>query len=455
MPVGDVTVGPGQLNQSMLDASPTGTRFALLPGHYRLGATLTLKAGQQLLGGAGSVLSGARVLTAWASDGTQWRTDGQTVRMPSKAGGDAPCAPGTPLCNAAEDVYRDDVPLRRVASRAALVPGTFWFDYTNSSIFLADNPSGHLLETTSVSQAVNAPSGGTLRNLVIEKFGNAAQSGAVTGHGVQVQHSTIRLNHGTGVLAYGGAVIDSVIASNGQLGLGAGGDDMLVQDDEIAYNNYAGYDPGWEAGGTKWAYTNRLVVRGNWAHDNHGNGLWTDIDNDATTYVDNLSERNDGIGIFHEISYRAVISNNTVRDNGRGAGYFNGRVGINVTDSPNVEITGNAVSGNVGGAILAVQDTRTFSGRLGPHVLQDDAVHDNTETVSGGYQGLWVYDAVLDRPAYYTSHNIVFSHNSYRLPSLTTRLFLGGDAGLNTGWDKSWTTWLSLGQDVTSTAVSG
>ena len=53
-------------------------------------------------------------------------------------------------------------------------------------------------------------------------------------------------------------------------------DDGLVEGNEIDHNNTAGFSAFWEAGGTKWAETRRLVVRGNRAHHNQGPGLWTD-----------------------------------------------------------------------------------------------------------------------------------------------------------------------------------
>ena len=57
-------------------------------------------------------------------------------------------------------------------------------------------------------------------------------------------------------------------------------------------------------------------MRDNHVHHNEGPGLWTDIDNIHTLYEGNLVEHNANVGIFHEISYDAVIRNNIVRDNG-------------------------------------------------------------------------------------------------------------------------------------------
>jgi hypothetical protein len=64
---------------------------------------------------------------------------------------------------------------------------------------------------------------------------------------------------------------------------GAGGN-ILIEGNEISHNNYAGFDPFWGGGGSKWVYTSHLIVRGNYSHDNLGPGLWTDINNIHTLY---------------------------------------------------------------------------------------------------------------------------------------------------------------------------
>ncbi|MDP1465830.1 right-handed parallel beta-helix repeat-containing protein, partial [Klebsiella pneumoniae] len=83
----------------------------------------------------------------------------------------------------------------------------------------------------------------------------------------------------------------------GQIGIAGIGDDVLIENNEIAFNNYAGYGASWEAGGTKFVRTNNLIVRGNRVHHNNGPGLWTDIDNMNSTISDNDVFYNTGAGI--------------------------------------------------------------------------------------------------------------------------------------------------------------
>ena len=53
-------------------------------------------------------------------------------------------------------------------------------------------------------------------------------------------------------------------------------------------------------------------------HDNNGPGLWGDIDSINTTYEDNVIVHNTISGISYEISYNAIIRNNTLIGNGAG-----------------------------------------------------------------------------------------------------------------------------------------
>lgn len=452
VPVGDVVVPVGSLTQALLDSSPDGTRFVVSAGVHRLAGALTPRLGQQLLGQHGAVLSGSKPLTGWVPADGAWYVDGQSQRLPIKDTGSANvCLPGA-MCHAAEDVFVDDSPLRQVATRAELAAGTFWFDYSADRIWLGSDPTDRRVETTVLQRAISGARDVVLRNLVIEKFGNTYQSGAISGEELSIVHCLVRLNHGGGIFSYGGELRHNVIDRNGQIGLGGGGTGQTVEDNEIVGNNTMGFDPGWEAGGTKFAHTTDLVVRGNWVHGNEGNGLWTDIDNLRTLYDANLVEDNTGIGIFHEISYRAVIRDNIVRRNGSRSTTFNGRVGINVTNSPDVEVTGNTVEDNAGGPILAVQDTRGSNGKHGARELRNLLVHGNTMT-GGGYRGVWIYDNAVARAEYFTIRSLIFRDNRYDLPSLDSKAFLGGDAVLGAGWDKTWSTWLALGQDAGSSVL--
>ena len=244
--------------------------------------------------------------------------------------------------------------------------------------------------------------------------------------GVRVGHHTI--------------VRNSKLHHNGWFGLSGAGDSVLVENNEIGYNNVPGTpgtvqcDPNWGGGGFKFVYTRWLVVRNNYSHHNSGAGMWTDINNIYTTYDGNRVEDNTHVGIFHEISYDAVIKNNAVRRNGFGKANWLWGAGILIAASPRVEAFGNTVEGNYNG-VTVVQQTRGEKATYGPHMVDDVWVHDND--IAGGVTGFG--QAVGDNSLYNLSV-VKFSANRYRLGS-TTRPFHWMNAL------KTESEWKAYGQD--------
>ena len=156
----------------------------------------------------------------------------------------------------------------------------------------------------------------------------------------------------------------------------------LIENNEIAYNNWEEeWEWGIEAGGGKMWSTTDLVIRGNWSHHNHGPGIWTDHDNIGTVYENNVIEDNIANGIFHEISYDAVIRNNVIRRNGFDHSAWLWGGGIMIASSQNVEIYGNTLEDNYNGISMTRQNRG--SGEYGEWTLANNYVHDNTITDSG------------------------------------------------------------------------
>lgn len=442
-PVG-TPVGVGALTQTLLDNSPEGTAFAIAPGVHRLSEPLRPRRGQQLLGLPGAVINGSVELTSWRSEGALWVADGQTQRLPRHGS----CT--TTGCDMAEDVFLDDQPLRQVMSLDAVTASSFYFDYTNSRIYVGVNPAGRRIETTVAPTAILGQRSGTkqenvvVRNLVIEKFGNRAQLGAIDtqyASGWAISNNEVRLNHGVGVVAdNAAAVVGNRILRNGQMGVAGHGPGLLFERNEIAYNNWAGYHVGWEAGGAKWTNTDGLIVRGNWSHHNDGPGLWTDINNIRTTYEGNLVEDNTDCGIFHEISYDATITKNVIRRNGLVNPRWGYGAGIQISASPRVNVFGNTVSGN-GRGITIIMQNRTDRADHGPHETRDISVYDNDISMSMGFSGL-VQD--VGDTSYFTSANNRFFNNRYTISGVAKPF------EWNNGL-RSVSEWKSFGNDVNGT----
>jgi parallel beta-helix repeat protein len=372
------------------------------------------KNGDTFTGEPGAILSGARVLTAFTRSGDYWVAAGQ-VQEGGRHG--AFCQDGYPRCNYPEQLFLDDELLVHVGTLGEVAPGKWFFDYPADRIYFADDPTGRRVETSVAVRAFEATANNvTVSGLIVERYANQAQSGAIHSDGTTgwvISGNEVRWNHGVGVrVGTGAQLLRNNIHHNGQIGVGGGGTNALVEGNEIAWNNTNHFDWAWEAGGGKWAGTTKLTVRGNFAHHNGGPGLWTDIDNLDTLYENNTVEDNAWVGIFHEISYAAVIRNNVVRRNGFAHPEWIWGAGILVAASPNVEVYGNTLEANADG-IGAVQQSRG-SGKYGPYQVSNLWVHDNTIDMTVGFTGL-VQD-IGDR-SYFTSRNNRFERNRYRLGS--------------------------------------
>ncbi|MET0565543.1 MAG: right-handed parallel beta-helix repeat-containing protein [Acidimicrobiia bacterium] len=261
--------------------------------------------------------------------------------------------------------------------------------------------------------------------------------GAAAGIGWTVENCDLHHNSYSGLaLSEGSIARNNRIHDNGVIGIEVSwvrSSGALVEGNEIYRNNTTGAYEYYEAGGSKFGDTENLIVRGNFVHDNNGPGLWTDTDNVNTLYENNVVEGNSGAGIFHEISYSATIRNNQVRGNGfRSRGWL-WEGGIMIAGSQNVEISGNVVQDNYNGITLIQQDRG--SGALGPYLLRNVSVHDNT-VIRSGRTG-----AAQDvgEHSIFTTRNITFQNNDYE----NVAGFSWADRWL------AWSQWRGYGMDLT------
>jgi parallel beta-helix repeat protein len=440
-------VRPGDDLQAALDAAGDGATVCFAAGRYRQAAPLEPAAGQRLLAAAGTVLTGAVRLDGWRRDGPLWRARAPLPAEPTLHG---ECVSGS-LCQDPNVVFLADRPLRRAGSREDVAPGRFWADYRAGEIWLGDEPAGRTVELARAPAAVAGPAADVVvSGFVVERFASPAQRGAIQGDGGgwRIERNEVRENAGTGVHATGGQVLANHIHHNRQLGLLGTGDGQLVQGNEIDHNNTGGFSALWEAGGTKFARTDGLVIRGNHVHHNTGPGLWTDINNIRTTIEDNQVHANASHGIFHEISYQAVIRGNRVTDNGLAdplPGW--GGAGIRVAASPDVQIQGNALAGNQNAIVLVQQRRNDWPSPHGAHLLRNIEVHGNDVRLSSD-QLTGQVDDTGSEASY--GRNVRFHDNTYRLPAPDARLF----TWQGTEWDL--TTWRQrFGQDASSTFTTG
>jgi parallel beta-helix repeat protein len=270
--------------------------------------------------------------------------------------------------------------------------------------------------------------------LVIDGYSPASQGGMIqvgSATGWTIKNSEFR-NSATGGLNVksGFKVINNYIHHNRQLGIKAHGSNVLIQGNEISYNNYLKeFDVAWEAGGSKFVKTTNMIVRGNYVHNNTGAGLWTDIDNTGTLYENNVVLNNTGPGIFHEISYSAIIRNNRIEGNGHG--FYRG--GILIANAQDVQVYGNTLKGNDGGIIM-IHDNRG-SGNQGTY-------HTRNITVTDNYSAYTVKATGLYKNASGDTSNIKFDRNTYKT---------SGDAFRFDTTSMNASQWRGIGQDTNGT----
>ena len=380
---------------------------------HRITSPMVPKAGDTLTTSVGAIINGSIVLTSPTVDGSAWRYDSVTARSSDHAhtGTSTDCDAGVSRCKYPEDLLIDNVVKRHVTSTGAVTTGTWFYDYAANKVYIGDDPTGKTVELTVAENAFKSTANNvTITNLTIEKVAVLAQFGAIEADGSSgwtVGHVEIRYAHGRGIsLGDAARLHHSYIHHNFQMGIGGGGDNTVVEENEIAYNRSAvvGIDIGWEAGGTKFAFTNNLIVRNNRVHHNDGLGLWTDISNRGCEIYGNRVDDNTWSGIMHEISGACIIRNNVIRRNGLthpnvaigGKKCFVPDSGIFVAAAANVEVYANYLEGNADGICGLQQDRssdETFFGEAtGTYRLRGLNIHDNfiASAVASGTQGVGI-----------------------------------------------------------------
>lgn len=474
---GTVNVNPEDNIQQAVDNNPPGTTFIIKAGVHRF-QTIVPKNDSTFVGERGpngerlSVLSGAKVLTSFTRQGNLWVAADQTQQGVQTSYSEPKCLenpndrdfwtghtdPSTNYtgCVFPEDLFIDNVPLWHVTSLSEVVPGKWYFDYAGHKIYFADDPTGRSVET-SVTQYAFRQGGSnvTISGLVIEKYAVPAQAEAVfAADGWLVEDNEIRFNHGRGVLAGSGTrLLGNNIHHNGQLGISVVGDGAIIDGNEIAYNNFAGYSVNWEAGGAKFVTgATNLVFRNNNVHHNNGNGVWGDWVDTNNTFEGNRITDNGAAGLLYEASFSATIRNNVVERNGftykTDSIYYGG--GIRLLSSADVEIYGNTVANNRHGIIAVHAELGSNPRGLGRLELRNLNAHDNAIIQNQGIAA-GLGDDTGSGEAYTTTFNNHFDYSNYQLMNPSGDIFEWQNHTMDrTGWQ-------AAGQDLHSfyAAVSG
>ena len=493
-----VQLYPGDANlQTTIDEAPAGTTFMFNTGAdnevYRL-LSIKAKNGDSYIGvpdanGNLPILNGSDILTnsdfTYDANGGYWYIDNvaedvaPTASGCQEEGGTSDCCEDGFDCLRAEDIFINGVPQKKVNSLAEMnAEGECFID--GSRVYLKSNPSGKTIELStkkfaiyaarSFTTDVPAASNVTVKNLIIEQYASPVQHGAIhagynsqfdqpekMGKGWLIENNEVRYNHGAGIFVYtDGIVRDNYVHHNGQIGMRSYGDNILIEENEIAENgNWSGVNSGWEGGGTKFTHSQDIQILNNHSHDNFGPGLWTDIENYNSYYEGNLVENNSGPGIFHEISYSATIKCNTLINNWNsksGGNLYGGNIfisnssGVEAFDNVCVSSGGVRENGIIINCAARVKDGVTY-------YSQNNYIHDNDIifTADDNYTGALIKNCNNPNDDFSVNGNL-FENNRYHSVNTARNHFVWGATGGDTGnldWMQN-----TIGQDSGSTIDS-
>lgn len=483
-PNGSVIVCPDQKQpnevstylNTVLNASSSGKTFFLKAGIYRINDYLRLEDNDKIIGEKGAIISGATLISESKIKRGQAGTEDaglyyfetnktmSTLKPNSNYRGQF-CEPGKcdtsgtgfacdsahERCNYNEELFFDDQLLVHVNAKSKLGPGKFFFDYGHkppedpNRVYFYDNPAGRKIELSVTHNAINfsGQKNVLLKNLIFEKFATEAQRGAVEnyGDGSIVEFTEIRWNHGGGGgVGPNGVFRNNYVHHNGQKGLTgkAPMNGALYEKNEIAYNNTAGFELTWEAGGNKFSRSNDFIIRNNYSHHNIGDGFWTDIDNTGCLYEGNKVTDNSKHGIQHEISFDCVLRNNFVANNKGAQIFIQNSQGL-ATEGIKVQDNTVIVGSNNDWGIAVQNDRRGYSDGFkmdriaknvlvsGNHAYYLRTNDENNKLVAGFFGGS------KDNPSYpnpfnfeFTKDTIKFVQNYYYLSNLNLKAFSWG-----------------------------
>jgi parallel beta-helix repeat protein len=396
---GDVVeVHAGIYRGEKIDFKQSGTKDQPIVLRAAVGSEVTIKGSQVVAGWqADSKTPGAYEHDGWDKYFGKWDSallDTLTVGKPiplSKYGAPVYDARNKPR----NQLFVDDAPVEEVAARDLLRAGSFFIDPTSHAVllWLADgsDPGKHTIEMADTEGPLLTTDGQsfiTIQGLSFEQGANGPQDNGLVrlagGSNCLADHCRVSLAAGAGFTFSGESHIvrQGVFNHNGQEGLHSSkAVNSRVEQCETSFNNTLPgkeYGSGWEAGGNKFARSRNLTIDGLVTHDNHGPGVWFDVDNEDCT-IENCISYNNDFGIFYEISYTALVINNRAYNNkdtgiyiSSSAGcrvynnttYGNGKSGISIETSVREDGTGRKSSGysnRIFNNIIAENQTTPYS----------------------------------------------------------------------------------------------
>lgn len=337
-------------------SAPSGSTIVFRGGIYRnVDTTIRKKLTLQAYPQEKPMLKGSVEVTGWVADGNMWRKDGWNYSFAPNMGSEF-IDRQHPMAGYRDMVYIDGVALKQVRSKAEVAPGKFYVDYAQNRLYIGNNPTNKSVEATAHDSALSMwkggsdPSGTVIRGLGFAHYADRAIS--VGAPKVTLENNTFVWNGQQGVMTFGSndyAIIrGNIFSYNGRVGLrSSASNNLLLENNTFSHNNVEHFSKIWDAAGVKITETDGLVVRNNLVENNDSIGIWIDISAINTKIVHNTARYNDMIGIFFEVSHKAIIASNISHDNG---------IGIMVSNSSNAKVFNNTLVNN--NTNMLIKDTK-------------------------------------------------------------------------------------------------
>lgn len=291
--------------------------------------------------GERAVLDGTVRVEGWRSSGGDWYSDGWIQQFYSERPGGSVAA-NHRVAGYPDQVFVDGRPLRQVLSRSAVVHGTFFHDTDADRLWIGTDPTGRRVEASDLRWAFHflRAHGSSLTDVTVRRYATEARHmGAIRAHSndLVIDRVTSELNARVGISAIGSRIVvrDSRFVDNGHIGIHADrASTLVIERTAVIGNNKAGFDPMHSAAGVKVTSSVGVTVRDSDVSRNNGPGIWTDLDTNYVSLVRNLVERNGRAGIEVELSSNVNVLGNVALDNGE--------AGIWILESRNVQVLHNA-----------------------------------------------------------------------------------------------------------------
>ena len=365
------------------------------------GAPITYRAAE----GEQVVITGADLLDSFVRDDGDdpvWKKSPWTLKRPTH-----PNDERHRLIGRCEQVIVDGRLLQQVLARDQMRAGTFCADTEAQVLYVwldgGDDPAKHVVEASLRNRCFGLQWGEEgldhihVKGFTMRYAANMAQRGALycVGNHWVIQDNVIEWVNGNGLSfrGTGNVLRNNVCQYNGQMGMGGGGRDWVVESVRLLHNNQKGYSTGWEAGGTKITHSRNGKIIGVTAIANDGPGIWLDIDARGVLIDRCFARENTGSGIHVEISGEVTITNCLLVSNGGGEKGNWAHGGVQLSESDNCRVENNVCVGNRTGIAIRMQGPRTFKDIDGNevsyhtkgHVIRRNIMADNVV-----YQfGLW------------------------------------------------------------------